>query len=1160
MSEFFVQSFDTFFATPSEALAGLDVGDEASPAFGDFTGDGITDLVVGSARGGLRVFPNRGTEIRTTFASPVEISIDMAGARTVPTMGDLNADGLLDLVVGRNDGTLRCFRSTGTYQLAEGGSASFVPWEDTQPNPTEGISVAAQSAPFLFDVNQDGLLDLLVGSALGDVQLFLNQGSVMQPMFDRFGTALPVSVYGPSVPMMMPAVHPISTVRVLLPMVLRPAFGETLILHAAESSPVSSIKAQVESLLAVPTSLQQLSFGIQTLSDGTRTLGLYGVTDGGIIVLILNSSQPHLQPSSLKVLMPELLQSRFGESLALVFNMSDSVSRLAALVESATGLDVDLLTFSRDAVLLTDTAATLGAYAITNGSAVSLLFSPSLSTIEVALPATLHLTIGKTITLPAAASSSVASIQAAIESLVAVPAASQQLHFGGITLSGGTFTLGSYGVTDGSTLVLSSELPTLLVVGAGDGTVHTFQVNSTDADSGAIRSGLATTATSVKHLSPELIGAHLRDTTMDGVVLRLTLPQAIDGFNTQTFMRQVQLYLDSVVSGLTSEVLSVSVASVDVTFLVRPVTAGIANDLSSLLGIAQTFACALYHPTNQTYFFEHAELSTFLQGPGLRQVLGGGAERRLPCQIAPSPPMAPSRPPALSLVPLAMLSLAENRSMLTPLLEDKNSGSAAPLVLALLLLLLGPVAICCCCLFFGGCCCCCSRQNQDTERAYVKLWVPARHTLRPEAVDPLIYRLVAVSQAMVQPTKSQHVLAERPLGLLLQLATERQAISSWQLQQGLHAPVLAAGDERTNSELAVDHHLVFPLKTTSSSAAPTHTTLREVVLYGRGWYGESVLHLLLLACDGTAQSVYRRTVEWLLQAPPAEASEHPETGLAHEDLRMLVNTRYDGRYFLGQTPLHIAAARGDLPMVELLLSRSAVVDSPSASSQLVRKRGVGSTPISFAVSAGHRSIVAYLHEQGAVQLDNPIQATIVHEPVATSIEMHMGMREQVSAVAILHAVHREWCARGEVMSEYGSRGYHSNEVEQKRRSAMSGSTLLHCAVLHNRPEIYRALVDMGASPHVRDASGKSPLLLAAMIGSEEMFAVALASVSSCEWASGGLECVRSPLNEMDSLFHHALEDDELHGGQQVIGNNGHKTVLELIACHGRHEHLRCPQV
>lgn len=436
---------------------------------------------------------------------------------------------------------------------------------------------------------------------------------------------------------------------------------------------------------------------------------------------------------------------------------------------------------------------------------------------------------------------------------------------------------------------------------------------------------------------------------------------------------------------------------------------------------------------------------------------------------------------------------------------------------------------------------------------------------------------MGISHKLVQtPThavEKQLVLSERPLGLLVQLATDREAISPWRLVHGLHAPVLASGDQLepdADTLLAEDHQAVLLPVNESTSADPVHTTLRDVVLHGRGWYGESVLHLLMLMCDGTAPSVFRRTVAWLLQLPPQEqqlgkehaGSEHPDTGLTSEDLRHLVNTRYDGSLFLGQTPLHIAAARGDLSMTQLLLSCGSTVDSASASGEQIRKRGIGSSPISFAVSTGNPDLVACLHRHAA-PVRCPIDATVIHAPaiLPVRIHMHMGIREQLSAVASVHAVHQTWCAWGELPVPRVVDHHVTGLVVH--RALVRGSGLLHCAVLHNRIDVYRVLVGVGVLPYVRDAAGRTPLLLAAAIGTADMLAVAIESVCSREWASGSMECMRCPLNEIDSIFRHGFDGDysgTLRGhGHEVIGNGGHKTVLELIVRRRRHDHLQCPQ-
>jgi hypothetical protein len=136
-------------------------GGNTMPALGDVDGDGDLDLFVGEASGELNFLRNEGTarEPRFVLISEKISDIDV-GRRSAPALVDLDRDGLLDLVVGREDAGVAAYRNTGTR-----GDPHFAPHTFELPLPP-------LAAPIFVDINGDGLAEVVSGGTGGGLVFF----------------------------------------------------------------------------------------------------------------------------------------------------------------------------------------------------------------------------------------------------------------------------------------------------------------------------------------------------------------------------------------------------------------------------------------------------------------------------------------------------------------------------------------------------------------------------------------------------------------------------------------------------------------------------------------------------------------------------------------------------------------------------------------------------------------------------------------------------------------------------------------------------------------------------------------------------------------------------------------------------------------------------
>lgn len=211
----------------------LDFGTGAYPVLYDIDNDGLKDLFVGNIgyrdtsfmQAGflqsvfiskLAYFKNEGSITNPVFKL---ITRDFANISALdlfavyPTFADINNDGKAEMIIGNSDGKLLLFTNNSTVS-----NPVFVLSQTNFQN----IDVGDYSSPQLFDLNKDGLFDLIIGerqhfwkdaannitARKGNLNYFKNTGTANNPFFtlitDSLGgvdvTNYDASNYGYSTP------------------------------------------------------------------------------------------------------------------------------------------------------------------------------------------------------------------------------------------------------------------------------------------------------------------------------------------------------------------------------------------------------------------------------------------------------------------------------------------------------------------------------------------------------------------------------------------------------------------------------------------------------------------------------------------------------------------------------------------------------------------------------------------------------------------------------------------------------------------------------------------------------------------------------------------------------------------------------------------------
>jgi len=171
----------------------IEHGTGTIPILFDVNEDGLKDLIISnyfryiptlSKESTFAYYRNTGTANTPEYTyvdyNYLDLDQENYGLRTVPTFGDIDGDGDEDLLIGLQNGSLIYYENTST-----GSGAVFnTPQPGFNDNNGAPIETEGFAYPQFFDLDNDGLLDLILGTKDGHIEYYQNIGTSTNPQFE----------------------------------------------------------------------------------------------------------------------------------------------------------------------------------------------------------------------------------------------------------------------------------------------------------------------------------------------------------------------------------------------------------------------------------------------------------------------------------------------------------------------------------------------------------------------------------------------------------------------------------------------------------------------------------------------------------------------------------------------------------------------------------------------------------------------------------------------------------------------------------------------------------------------------------------------------------------------------------------------------------------
>jgi uncharacterized protein (DUF2141 family) len=164
------------FTLAQNNVGGISTPANTVPCMTDLNGDGRLDIITGKGDGIISHFQQSTSNGSSfSFIDSNFNNIQLSG-NAATFFVDLDGNGALDLLVGVDGGTI--------YRYQQNAAHSFS--VNQQSNSFNGISAGSNAKPCVTDIDGDGLLDLLVGRGDGTISRYEQAGTVPAPSISSF--------------------------------------------------------------------------------------------------------------------------------------------------------------------------------------------------------------------------------------------------------------------------------------------------------------------------------------------------------------------------------------------------------------------------------------------------------------------------------------------------------------------------------------------------------------------------------------------------------------------------------------------------------------------------------------------------------------------------------------------------------------------------------------------------------------------------------------------------------------------------------------------------------------------------------------------------------------------------------------------------------------